>query len=261
MSLHLVRAVVASLVAAVVVMIGAAGSATAHPGDDPVAVQQTPSSPLLPAGRDLLKKVRLAGLWEGPSGRMSLEKSSNPLVKAAGQHLIDGHAELDRRTLELGAKFDVDLPQEPNSDQKGWLAELTAAPAGSVEFDRIFANRLRAAHGVVYKFLAQMRTSTRNTEIRAYADLCMDTVLDHMTVLENTGLVDFSDVKAFPLPALAAPAAAKAALPPPAPVAQSQDQPSTAPSDSTVLIVLIAVVLAALLVSPFMRSGSGRGRP
>lgn len=164
----------------------------------------TQFGPMGPAGRDMLVKVRLAGLWEGPAGRLGLQKSANPLVKEAGRHLIDGHAELDAKVLELGRTLNVPLPNEANADQQGWIAEMTNAPAGSVEFDRIFANRLRAAHGGVYKFLAVVRTGTRNTLIRDFAKRCMEVVLDHIQVLEATGLVDFNDTEAIPLAALAA---------------------------------------------------------
>ncbi|MCX2948896.1 DUF4142 domain-containing protein [Lentzea sp. NEAU-D7] len=133
-----------------------------------------------------------------------LDKSANPLVKEAGWHLIDGHAELDAKVLELGRTLNVPLPSEANADQRGWIAEMTNAPAGSAEFDRIFANRLHAAHGGVYKFLAVVRTGTRNTLIRDFAKRCMEVVLDHIQVLEATGMVDFNDTEAIPLAAVAA---------------------------------------------------------
>ncbi|HUQ59958.1 DUF4142 domain-containing protein [Lentzea sp.] len=180
---------------------------------------QTQFGPMGPAGRDLLQKVALAGLWEGPAGRMGLEKSSNPLVQEAGRHLIEGHTDLDRRTVELARTLNVPLPTQPTESQQGWLDEMRAAPARSQEFDRVFANRLRAAHGVVYKFLATVRTGTRNTAIRDYAKVCMDTVLDHMTVLEATGMVDFDDTEAIPLALVAQPssAAPSPTIPPRAP--------------------------------------------
>jgi putative membrane protein len=181
---------------------------------------QTQFGPMGPAGKDLLQKVALAGLWEGPAGRMGVEKSANPRVQEAGRHLIEGHADLDRRTVELSRAFGVQLPTQPNDAQQGWLNEMTAAPAKSAEFDKVFANRLRAAHGVVYKFLATVRTGTRNTAIRDYAKVCMDTVLDHMTVLEATGLVDFNDTEAIPL-ALVAQASSAAPTPPAQPAARA----------------------------------------
>jgi predicted outer membrane protein len=214
---------------------------------------QTQFGPMGPAGKDLLQKVALAGLWEGPAGRMGLDKSANPKVQEAGRHLIEGHADLDRRTVELARAFKVQLPTQPNESQQGWLNEMTAAPAKSAEFDKVFANRLRAAHGVVYKFLATVRTGTRNTAIRDYAKVCMDTVLDHMTVLEATGLVDFNDTDAIPLALVAQPSsAAPTPTVPRAPQvvtqnsAQQQDTGGV-PDGLIALGVLVAVVAALWL--------------
>ncbi|MGW6442166.1 DUF4142 domain-containing protein [Lentzea sp. NPDC055074] len=212
---------------------------------------QTQFGPMGPPGRDLLQKVALAGLWEGPAGRMGLEKSSNPKVQEAGRHLIDGHADLDRRTVELARTFGVQLPTRPSEAQQGWLDEMQAAPARSPEFDRVFANRLRAAHGVVYRFLATVRTGTRNTAIRDYAKVCMDTVLDHMTVLEATGMVDFTDTEAIPLALVAQPSSiaptTPAALPPPNPQLAQQRQPQDeGASDGAIGLGVLALVVAGL---------------
>ncbi|HEX6342397.1 hypothetical protein [Umezawaea sp.] len=112
-----------------------------------------------------------------------------------------------------------------------------AAPTGSAEFDQVFANRLRAARGGVFTFLAQILSSTRNTEIRAFAERRMEVVLDHIQVIEATGMVDFDDTEAIPLPALAAPAAVKnlpAQVQPQALVKPVvQQQPTTGPPAGT----------------------------
>ncbi|MEO6087627.1 MAG: DUF4142 domain-containing protein [Umezawaea sp.] len=261
MSMRLVRAVMASVVAVVVALLVPVGSAVARQADD-VGTQTTPSGPLSAPGRDMLTKVRLAGLWEGPSGRMGIEKSANPKVKDAGNHLVNGHAELDRKVLELGAKFGMALPTEPNADQRSWLGELRSAPAGTVEFDKIFANRLRAAHGGVFKFLAQIRSSTRNTDIRAFAERCMEVVLDHIKVIEATGLVDFTDTEAIPLPALAAPAAVKNLPVPVQPQANPvvQQQPTTGATSGDTINVIVAVAFGALVLFVWSRLNPRRGR-
>ncbi len=175
---------------------------------------------------------------------------------------MNGHAELDRKVLELGAKFGMELPMEPNADQKTWLAEMRAAPAGSAEFDQVFADRLRAAHGGVFKFLAQIRSSTRNTEIRAFAERCMEVALDHIQVVEATGLVDFTDTEAIPLPALAAPAAVKnlpaQVRPQASPVAQQQ--PTTGATSGDTINVIVVVAFGALVLFVWSRLNPRRGR-
>src|SRR5204863_9042266 len=133
-----------------------------------------------------LVRVRLAGLWEGPSGRLAQQRTKTTLIRQAGQHLIGGHAELDAKVLALGREMNVQLPTEPNADQKTWLGEMTAATSQQT-FDQAFVKRLRAAHGSVYAYVAAVRADTANPEIRAFAQRAMEVVLDHMTVLEKTG--------------------------------------------------------------------------
>jgi predicted outer membrane protein len=179
-----------------------------NPGDDPSAgVVQTDFGPMTAGGRDFLIKVRLAGLWEGPSGRQAQQRAGSDAVKEAGQHMIEGHAELDRKVLALGKQLGVDLPDEPNADQKKWMAEMTAAETPE-DYDQIFVDRLRAAHGKVYGLVAQIRANSRNEKIRAFAQRAMTIVLDHIVMLERTGLVKYSELPPPPAPATA-PAVAK----------------------------------------------------
>lgn len=247
------------LLVAILALLLGAPPAIAQPNLGP-DFTPTPFGPMGPAGRDLLQKVALAGLWEGPAGRMGLEKSSSPLVQEAGRHLIDGHADLDRRTVELARTLNVQLPTQPNADQQRWLNEMQAAPARSQEFDRIFANRLRAAHGGVYKFLASVRTGTRNTAIRDYAKVCMDTVLDHMTVLEATGMVDFSDTEAIPIALVAGAPTSSAPVPPSRPQVIAQNRPVQDSDDGSGGVLGVIVVVAVIGALWMWTGGRGSGR-
>jgi len=59
------------------------------------------------------------------------------------------------------------------------------------QFDTDFANILRMTHGSIFNTIAKIRSTTKNSLVRALADQANDTVLDHITVMEKTGLVDF----------------------------------------------------------------------
>ncbi|MFG2723224.1 DUF4142 domain-containing protein [Streptomyces sp. NPDC048416] len=145
--------------------------------------------PLSAADRDFVVRVRLAGLWEGPAGQQAVERAPNAAIKAAGQHLVDGHAFLDARVREVATGLRMELPDRPNAQQRGWLRTLTADRGAAYERD--FANLLRASHGAVFTLVAQIRAGTRNSLVRGLADDANTTVLDHMAMLEATGSVDF----------------------------------------------------------------------
>ncbi|MFD3497344.1 DUF4142 domain-containing protein [Streptomyces sp. NPDC058676] len=171
----------------------------------------TKYGPLSALDREFITKVRLAGLWELPAGQQAQQKGTTPAVKTAGQHLIEGHMFLDERVRDVAGKLGLELPNEPNEQQRQWLTTLTAAQG--VAYDRDFANILRLAHGKVFSVVAQVRASTRNSLVRALADDANTTVLDHIKVLEATGYVDF-DALAQDMAAGAAPPLTNSPAPP-----------------------------------------------
>ncbi len=168
---------------------GPAGSAGADLNAQTVSTQFGPMTAL---DKDFLIKVRLAGLWELPAGQQAQQRGSSQAMKRAGQHLIDGHTSLDAAVRETAPQLGVQLPNEATDQQKGWLAEMTAA--SGAEYERKFANILRLAHGKVFTVIAEVRATTRNSLVRELANQANVTVLDHITVLEETGLVDFDAI-------------------------------------------------------------------
>ncbi|MEV4745356.1 DUF4142 domain-containing protein [Streptosporangium sp. NPDC049248] len=160
---------------------------------------QTPQGPLGPADRDLLVKVRLAGLWEIPSGQQAQQRAASKRVKEVGMHLMTDHLKLDEEVRALAAKLNVPLPSRPNTDQQSWMAQLAAVNAGA-EYDLLFTRLLRQAHGKVFTVVAAVRAGTRNDLVRPFAQRAVEVVMKHMTLLESTGLVDYSTLPEPPAP-------------------------------------------------------------
>lgn len=155
-------------------------------------IAQTQWGPLTEGDRDFVVKVRSAGLWEYPVGQLALKKGASKAVVTAGRHLIDGHAALDATCRKIAPMLSISIPNQPSPQQQGFINTLTAD--SGKQFDKDFANILRVTHGTIFNSIAKIRSTTRNTLVRALADQANDTVLDHITVMEQTGLVDFDQV-------------------------------------------------------------------
>ncbi|MER5600635.1 DUF4142 domain-containing protein [Streptomyces sp. NPDC002265] len=155
-------------------------------------IAQTQWGPLTEADRDFVVKVRAAGLWEYPVGQMGLQKGQSKAVITASQHLIDGHAALDTTCRKIAPMLNITLPDLASPQQQGFVTTLNAD--SGKQFDVDFANILRMTHGSIFNTVAKIRSTTENTLVRALADQANDTVLDHITVMEKTGLVDFDQV-------------------------------------------------------------------
>ncbi|WP_367128908.1 DUF4142 domain-containing protein [Saccharothrix sp. HUAS TT1] len=216
----------------------------AHADDPPAAgqVEQTPLGPITAQDKDLLVKVRLAGLWEMPMGEEAQTRAASTRVKEVGQQLASDHEFLDERVVRLASQMGVPLPDQANADQQSWMAEMRSRTGAA--FDDSFANRLRAAHGSIFPVIGTVRATTRNEAIRQFAQVCNQIVLKHMTLLESTNMV--TDVGlSKPVPAGVANVAAVSADP----VRAAAQLPTGEPSPLAVLLMCLvgAVVTIGIL--------------
>ncbi|MCZ4102470.1 MULTISPECIES: DUF4142 domain-containing protein [Streptomyces] len=137
--------------------------------------------------KTFLTKVRQAGLWEMPAGRLAQTHASSEAIKRAGMHLLDGHSTLDQLVREDSAALNVPIPDQATAEQQGWVTQLENARGEA--FDQLFVDLLRASHGKVFITIGEVRAGTKNSLVRRLATQANNTVQDHMDVLEDTGLV------------------------------------------------------------------------
>ncbi|MFJ4786134.1 DUF4142 domain-containing protein [Streptomyces sp. NPDC088794] len=191
-------------------------------------IANTQWGPMTELDRDFVVKVRAAGLWEYPLGQIGMKKGSSKGVLTASEHLIDGHAALDTTVRKIAPMLNVTLPNVASPQQQGFVNQLTAE--SGAQFDTDFANILRITHGSIFNTIAKVRSTTKNSLVRALADQANNTVLDHITVMEKTGLVNF-DTALFTQ--TTPPKLPKSDLTPPVPPAGQPQVVLTAPPTAT----------------------------
>ncbi|MFC5213518.1 DUF4142 domain-containing protein [Streptomyces coerulescens] len=152
-------------------------------------IANTQFGPLTEADRDFVVKVRAAGLWEHPLGLMAMQRGTTPEMKEAGEHLVVGHARLDLACRKLASQLNITLPNQASPQQQQFVATVDSKTGK--EFDATGVAIMRVTHGQIFPAIAKIRGTTQNSLVRQLADLANDTVLDHMTVLEKTGMVNF----------------------------------------------------------------------
>lgn len=173
---------------------GQAAAATSQHGNGHSTTSDVPGRPpsdrqtVTEVDRTFLVKVRQAGLWEIPAGRLAQTHASSDAVRRAGLHLIDGHSKLDQLVREDARILGVELPDQATPEQQDFVKQLENARGA--EFDRLFANLLRASHGKIFATIGEVRAATQNDLVRRHARQANQTVLDHLEVLEDTGFVD-----------------------------------------------------------------------
>jgi putative membrane protein len=199
-----VLAMVAVALAVTALLLAQAAPARADDGPGGVVVPDSPigngdKAPLTPADRDFVVRVRLAGLWEIPAGVMAAQKGVDPQVRQVGKEIADQHVRLDQLTRTAAVRLGLALPNRPTYEQRGWLTQMRRAQGA--DFDHVFVDRLRAAHGLIFAAIAAIRSGTHNDVVRRLAQEANQFVMTHMTLLESTHLVDFAaDVPTPPNP-------------------------------------------------------------
>ena len=198
-TLRRVAAVGAGLVVGALAVPAIAQPAIAQPAIAQPAIAQ-PAGPTQLEASDmaLFNGVRQAGLWEMPAGQMAANKGNQKRVREIGAEIAKQHVELDKLAVDAANKLGVQLPSEPNDAQKGWLGEMKGS--SGARFDRIFVDRLRAAHGAIFPVIAAVRSGTRNDVVRQLAEDANDFVMTHMSLLESTGLVRYHALPPAALP-------------------------------------------------------------
>lgn len=183
---------------AAVVLVATAGLLTPAPaGADtdigtPLRQEGAADGPLDPADRDVLHKVKQAGLWEMPVGMWMEERGQSPRVREVGRLIATEHAQLNTIVDTAAARLGVELPVEPTAEQQDWMAEIDEQTGATFEERAVFL--LRLAHGKVLPFLASIRSGTENAVIRQFTTESMAFVARHIEYLESTGLVRYGEL-------------------------------------------------------------------
>jgi len=219
---------------------GAPGSGDGVPVPPDTGMTDKGAGPVTPADRDFVIKVRLAGLWEIPAGNMAQEKSKDPRIVAIGKAIATQHVVLDQMDRDAARKLGIDLPNQPNGDQQWWLHEMRTATS-SVQFDQIFVDRLRSAHGKIFPAIAIIRSSTRNDTVRILAQKANQFVMTHMTLLESSGIVDYGGLPTAPPPG----PAGKGPVPVDGQMLAAASSSATPAVNTSVVLVVLAVSVVA----------------
>ena len=174
---------------------GAARKDSEPPREEETGTWETTWGPLSALDRDLIRKVRLAGLWEMPMAQDAAQRATSAKVREISETIASQHHTLDERVREVASKLEVTLPVKPTEQQQRWMSDIAGSTGSS--YDATYVKWLRLAHGQVFGLIGKVRGSTQNTLVRRFAEQCNEAVLNHQRLLESTGL---AGPEAFPDP-------------------------------------------------------------
>lgn len=121
---------------AALVLVGLAPAAAAQ-----AAAQPSGSPSAQPSEQDTqyLQSMHQVNLYEIAAGELAQKKGQNQEVKNLAQQFVTDHTELDNSVKNLASQLNVQLPNEPTTDQRAALDQLNNA--SGEEFDRLWVTQ------------------------------------------------------------------------------------------------------------------------
>ncbi|MGW0200800.1 DUF4142 domain-containing protein [Nonomuraea sp. NPDC003201] len=174
-------------------------AATVQPvEDEPESrTRQTKWGPLSEADQELIKKVRLASLWEMPMAQDAIQRANSARVRQVSKEIAAQHDMLDGQVRDVAARLKVKLPVKPTPQQQDWMTDISGR-SGSA-YDKTYVKWLRLAHGQIFTLIGTVRGTTQNTLVRRFSEQANAAVLNHQRLLESTGL---TTPESFPTPSI-----------------------------------------------------------
>jgi putative membrane protein len=111
----IIRGAVLLLAALAVVLLGPAAMASATTPDQGHVSQQD---------KAFLVAAHQSNLAEIATGKLADQKGASKQVRELGRMLVTDHTKLDADLVKVAKKLGVDLPSQPNAEQRKFAAEL-----------------------------------------------------------------------------------------------------------------------------------------
>ena len=130
------------------------------------------------ADADRLAAIAQANLAEITTGKIAVEKSTNPDVKAFAQKMIDDHTTGLDDTKKVAAAKNITLPTAPDAAHQKMAANLQKL--SGTEFDKAYIKQGGVAdHAKVHAKLKKDMTSAKDADIKALATKLEPIVAEH----------------------------------------------------------------------------------
>lgn len=133
--------------------------------------------------RTFVDEATQANLSEIQAARLALQKSSNPLVQALAQRMLDDHTSANNQLKSLAQQNGWQLPNQPSAEQQRAYQELSSKTGSA--FDSAYLNEATKDHRqVISQFEAQAQHGT-NAALRNYANQTLPALRSHLTIAQR----------------------------------------------------------------------------
>jgi putative membrane protein len=133
--------------------------------------------------RAFLVAAHQSNLTEIAAGRAAQQKATTDVVRQHGQIFIRDHTRLDASLRQVAQQLNVDLPGEPNAQQRATLASVSAKSGAA--FDQAWLASQLAGHRAAKALGQKELASGSDNAVQGLARTAAPVVQMHLSMLEE----------------------------------------------------------------------------
>jgi putative membrane protein len=131
------------------------------------------------ADAGMLRDIAHANLAEIATGKLALEKATDPKVKDFAQMMVDDHTKALGEVQQLAQTKDVKLSTEPDVKHKASIAKLKLMSGNT--FDKSYVKNAGVGdHQATDKLLKKTQASAKDADVKALAGKMLAVVEAHL---------------------------------------------------------------------------------
>jgi putative membrane protein len=163
---------------------GAAGSPGATGGQTGVGAAAKKGA-LSRADEAFVSQAAQNGYAEIETGKMAMEKASDPKVKEFAKHMIDDHTQANQELKTLASSKGVEVPDDPSLLQRGKAMVMLKTAEGAT-FDRRYAESMGVqAHEDNIELFEKAAGSAEDADVKAYAQKLLPKLQEHLKMAQE----------------------------------------------------------------------------
>jgi putative membrane protein len=163
---------------------GAAGTPGATGGQTGVGAAAKKGA-LSRADEAFVSQAAQNGYAEIETGKMAMEKASDPKVKEFAKHMIDDHTQANQELKTLASSKGVEVPDDPSLLQRGKAMVMLKTAEGAT-FDRRYAESMGVqAHEDNIELFEKAAGSAEDADVKAYAQKLLPKLQEHLKMAQE----------------------------------------------------------------------------
>jgi putative membrane protein len=133
--------------------------------------------------REFLVAAHQSNLTEIAAGRAAQQKATTDVVRQHGQIFIRDHTRLDASLRQVAQQLNVDLPGEPNAQQRATLASVSAKSGAA--FDQAWLASQLAGHRAAKALGQRELANGSDAAVLRLARTAAPVIQTHLSMLEE----------------------------------------------------------------------------